>query len=997
MGRRRGRIGGGTAVAVALLLIAAPPALATSASGALRAIRRHDGASAVASPIVHTSIGEVALVAHALHVVDRFGDGTHTVADAYRWRRGAWRRLSRVDFGVKSNAPARGAPPQLVHLTGATDFLVTTVGAGGPQISIVSDVGGHWHLIPFVGSGRSKTAEAYGSVHGNRVRSGVDDCRPDCTRGKITYTTWVYSATGTFRPINAPPPSCGGLSTVALGNLQAIGCFRRSSPNTYQTATRFRLDGIDFAPAAHTSFEIRLGGNEPQVDASGSGCLQATITNPGNDKQIGELPLKCWTRATSVSLADDAVTLASGSIQAGGQVGPNINGFLGGLALLNVTLTLSPGFGAQLTATASVGTVLGNSLLSGQLNADLTNKFGLLVDQLCVASNSSLAGQDFYALPAVINGAVFPIKSFRLCYLPVLGELFGSVSVALPFFSPNGVQLQLKGSLGLRLASFVAPGGYAIPVPGLGVSVASIGLGLQNTDIPLGDSGLFLQRLGGQIIFYPVTGYSGSVGISLGPEVPPVNFELLSLNGTASISFGGDDGFSDFFYANDPYTYLPEPGVNHGKDVINLGGHIDVFSTSNGSLATLAKAHAKLVLPNGIDTFNGTLSLPLFTDAGLSAKVQGEIEYPHFTAGGEGTFTLFGDQVMGQVLLSDKGVGGCGPVGAAGVLLGGIDPFGFGLGDIEVGFKIVSDQFSAFEGCELSDLTTVGSASAANDTDGAKVVVPHGVAVEEFAVKGRGSSPRVTVVGPENRVINTPIHANRLTADNGAFTVADETADTTYFIVSRPHAGTWTIDADAGSSPIESVSHAGPLPPARVRVKLRRRARGRERLTWHFAGAPGRTVMLIDRSTSAHPLILTSHAHGALTFMPTLDGSPGRRKIIAVVEQAGLPKSTRTVAFYTASRSRLAAVRGLRAKRRGRRVYLRWRAVAGAQSYLVRVSLGHHRTEAAILRRTVRRFSVVTTSSGAATVIAGGPGLAPSPRRSVHFGAAGRRRHRGHR
>jgi hypothetical protein len=199
-------------------------------------------------------------------VIDKFGDGNHTVADIYRWSRGAWRHVARVDFGVASEPPDRGAPPSLAHLTGATDFVVMTAGATTPLLSVVSNVTGKWHLVEFVRSGQpTVTAVTYGVVHGNRIRSAVDDCEPNCAQGKFTYTTWAYTAAGSFQPTGARPGPCVS-ETVTLGNLQAIGCFTRRGRNTYETSKRFRLWGS----IRHLAVQTALSGTATVI-AGGPG------------------------------------------------------------------------------------------------------------------------------------------------------------------------------------------------------------------------------------------------------------------------------------------------------------------------------------------------------------------------------------------------------------------------------------------------------------------------------------------------------------------------------------------------------------------------------------------------------------------------------------------------------------------------------------------------------------------------------------------------------
>ena len=71
----------------------------------------------------------------------------------------------------------------------------------------------------------------------------------------------------------------------------------------------------------------------------------------------------------------------------------------------------------------------------------------------------------------------------------------------------------------------------------------------------------------------------------------------------------------------------------------------------------------------------------------------------------------------------------------------------------------------------------------------------------------------------------------------------------------------------------------------------------------------------------------------ALKFSPGL-GKPGRREIVAVIEQDGQPRDEKVVATYVAPKDRAPpAPRLVRARRSGGSVLVRWAAVPGATGY----------------------------------------------------------------
>ncbi len=178
-----------------------------------------------------TASGDVALVEHALTPVE-------TVADVYTNFGGGWDRTSEIGLGLSDGA---GSTPVPAHLTGATDFLVR-LALRVANLSVISNVGGRWALVPFKGGPayNGQTQVGYPTVHGNEITSGVKDCRPACSSGRITYTTWSYDrAARAFEPIKpARPPSRAekeASSLAATWNSRCPGC--AAGPlNTFQVA-----------------------------------------------------------------------------------------------------------------------------------------------------------------------------------------------------------------------------------------------------------------------------------------------------------------------------------------------------------------------------------------------------------------------------------------------------------------------------------------------------------------------------------------------------------------------------------------------------------------------------------------------------------------------------------------------------------------------------------------------------------------------------------------
>ena len=128
----------------------------------------------------------------------------HTRVQVFRWSGRAWLLRGTVTGPL---GPSQWIPA--ASLTGSRDpdFAIQGCGAGDTNcLSVVSDVGGRWHAVPFVyGYGRS--LEVNGVPVGHLVQTEVNAC--GCAGGPSTWTYERY-ANGIFRPANPPgrEPSC---------------------------------------------------------------------------------------------------------------------------------------------------------------------------------------------------------------------------------------------------------------------------------------------------------------------------------------------------------------------------------------------------------------------------------------------------------------------------------------------------------------------------------------------------------------------------------------------------------------------------------------------------------------------------------------------------------------------------------------------------------------------------------------------------------------------
>lgn len=218
------------------------------------------------------------------------------------------------------------------------------------------------------------------------------------------------------------------------------------------------------------------------------------------------------------------------------------------------------------------------------------------------------------------------------------------------------------------------------------------------------------------------------------------------------------------------------------------------------------------------------------------------------------------------------------------------------------------------------------------------VELPAGLPGTVFAAEGVDGAPVLEITGPEGERIVTP-RETRADVSRDHLSLPNPQAKLTQVAIPSPSAGRWTIRAAEGSTPLTSVRTAEGLPAPAVKATVAGRGHARE-LRWSVAERPGQTVRFVERGSSAGGAIgVARGARGTLRFAPA-EGRAERREIVALVEQDGQLRDELVVARYAApAAARPAAVRGLRAARRGTTLRLRWQAQPGAARYRTAVTL----------------------------------------------------------
>ena len=155
-----------------------------------------------------------------------------------------------------------------------------------------------------------------------------------------------------------------------------------------------------------------------------------------------------------------------------------------------------------------------------------------------------------------------------------------------------------------------------------------------------------------------------------------------------------------------------------------------------------------------------------------------------------------------------------------------------------------------------------------------------------------------------------------------ALVLVTKTGDT-YVVVKHPAAGRWTL-TNLGPVPIRQIREAYGLPKPVVHAHVSGRGQSRT-LTWQLHPLPGQKVEFAEYGTDVRHLITTTaKATGKIRFTPQT-GPAGHRRIVAIVEQYGLPRDPHVASFRAPGPPRPAKVTRLKLTRRGGSLRVSWK------------------------------------------------------------------------
>ncbi len=373
-----------------------------------------------------------------------------------------------------------------------------------------------------------------------------------------------------------------------------------------------------------------------------------------------------------------------------------------------------------------------------------------------------------------------------------------------------------------------------------------------NLNTAIGE-GIFLQGLGFEFAVNPTT-LKGQIELSAGPQI--AGKTALTMDGGVTAVLADPwvvevDGDAKVVKQELASAFVRFNSIG----LFEFGGHVHwsldaiyVDGTVGGWVAGLHNFDVE----GGV---KGCISVPLLPDPCAGAKV----------------------------LVSNLGIAAC------------VEALGEGVG---VGSHWGED-FDAFTGCDLSpwrptEPTGTGARVASASQ---QLTVTRGQSNVAWSIDGQGGvAPDVTVTGPNHETVSVSQTAPYV--NNSAFLAVEAENGKTYIVLRHPTAGTWTISA-TGATPIARIRQALGLPKPSVKATVSGHGRARV-LHWKVKHISGQAVRFAEIGSNVRSVIAsTAKTTGSVRFRPA-EGAAGTRKIEAIIEQDGRPRTTLTVASYVA-------------------------------------------------------------------------------------------------
>lgn len=467
------------------------------------------------------------------------------------------------------------------------------------------------------------------------------------------------------------------------------------------------------------------------------------------------------------------------------------------------------------------------------------------------------------------HGSSFSQLEIKVAKLEALGVELKDVSIKWK----EGGSWSGTATISLRFASpYSLTAGVGLKDGGLDFIKGAVG----NLNVAV-SPGVYLQSIGFGVERSPLA-LSGTVGFSAGPSV--AGKTAVSVNGTFKAKL------------DDPLVFEVN-GNAKLADQFSLGNVFMRYSSDG-----LFELGGKLSWDLDVAYVNGEVNG--FVDGLQAAELEGRVHAciripwaPDPCAGG-------------GFIVSNIGIAAC------------VDVY---IGSAGIGYEWGGDFDLWWGSCDLGPWRPAHGSGARISAANSFQLKP-GLPSAAFAVEGAGAAPNVTLSGPHGQRIS--VSSTAPYAKTKRLFAVQSGSDTTYFVIKHPASGTWTL-SDDGAAPIQRIRQSFGLPRASAHAGVTGKGR-KLTLHWRLRPIKGQRVQFVEEGPDVRNVIATtSAAAGQASFRPA-EGPAGKRKIVALIAQNGLPRTSLTAGSYRApGRIHPARPRQLRIARRGTKLVVSWR------------------------------------------------------------------------
>ncbi len=624
--------------------------------------------------------------------------------------------------------------------------------------------------------------------------------------------------------------------------------------------------------------------------------------------------------------------------------------------------------------TSACATLPGNFPLTGTVNVYLNNKAQVLMD---VQVGLDLAAVNFqatgalevvadlqsgidlsslqFSIPEAGLASIFEVRDASFTYHwpsdPDASRRDTWQAKAKFVFGPLS-QPSLAAELDFRKGQFHYASMTFTAPPGTGVPIYP---------------GILVNQVGGSVGVNPLT-FGGQLGASIAQELElSLGFRYADATGTQLGFFGGQGTLS-----------------LSGDQIATLAA--DVYSDGYTDAALSVNLHFPFDSGDPVVSVTGSVG---FWDEPTSGR---------WEADGSVAMKLWVISAEVAGLINNQYVAGCADVSGFGVQ----GRYRFSDGNIDgglFGFSNCSDQLKPYRQQPVTPHTggfvsNVVSAprdvalTAAATRGGGTIRLPGGTQGQEILVGSSSGTPVLDIYGPGHRRYATPSAPGQVSTLGGDFisAIAPDGHHVIIFL-RHPAGGLYNIQPTAASAPIASVASAQDVPPARVRVRVKRSRGPRWTLSYRISDyVPGTRVEFAERGRdSGHVLATVRRPAGVIPFVPE-DALGRRRSIVAYLRSAsGAPLRTIVAGRYTAPPAiRPGRARSARFGRgAGSTAALTWSPAPGARRYAITIHGSDGRIVSLLASPSRRRVVLGEVLAGerlrASIVPEGGPNMLPGP------------------